>query len=689
MNFKQFIRECHEKDVFKNLSIYVVSSWVLIQVFSVIYEPFGLPKISMTYLLLVLIVGFPFYIYLLWRYRLKPLESKLSRREGLKVSAKSAGSREELKGLKKRKIHLPGIHFYSPFQKMYFTTLFVITLVAVFSASLIVKANFINQEDPSVFAFADEPDNKRIAVLEFDNNTADSEFDVIGKMAADWIMHGITQNKVGQVISPKIVEDYSHVLKASMVPSEENGVLKEFLKPSKVISGTYFRNKDKLVFQCSVLNGNMNKTLISFEEIECDSDTPLDCIEAIRQRVLGYLDSQDSKLLMDLEETPPKYEAYKLMLKAEEEIGEADYLRYVDEAIAADSSYFKPKVDRILYYYNNDDFAIADSLLGVLSIDIGTNKKQLNMINHLEACLRGDNRTAYKTYKEEYSDSPDDLELNMSTMVLALQFVNRPQDVDAVYETMDMTDFDIENCVQCEYRYFVKGVSNLELGKVQETIDLLSPFARSAGFQWIKTALVKAHIKAGNTAAVRDIVEIIRLLDEVAFWEQSMLVTSLEFLKIGNKSEAETYLDQLLAFYNEKGNTLSEEQKGLQAKAFFFREQYGKAELLLRELSKDIQEDHSILALLAIIQHKNGAQSEAEATLARLNRQRSKFQFGNVDYALAQYYAAVGEEEKAMGYLLEAVASGKRFTNGTFQNDILFQPYLETEAFRKIATFWY
>ncbi|NNK12387.1 MAG: hypothetical protein HKP08_13660, partial [Flavobacteriaceae bacterium] len=270
----------------------------------------------MTYLLLVLLIGFPFYVYLIWRYRLKPLESRFSRRKGLKVTSKSAGSAEEVKGLKKRKVHLPGVHFYSPFQKLYFTSLFVITLVSLFSASLIVKANFINQEDMSAFTFPEEPDNDRIAVLPFENNTTDPNLDVVGKMAVDWIMHGITQNKVGQVISPQVVEDYTNVLKANMVPTGENGVLKEYLKPSKVVTGTYYLKDGRLLLQCSVLDGNMNRTLVSFEITECDADSPLDCIEAIKQRVLGYLDSKGMAQLA-LEETPPNYTAYKLWLESD------------------------------------------------------------------------------------------------------------------------------------------------------------------------------------------------------------------------------------------------------------------------------------------------------------------------------------------------------------------------------------
>ncbi|MGB5360176.1 MAG: hypothetical protein WBN27_09565, partial [Eudoraea sp.] len=151
MKFKEFFSECHEKDVFKNLSIYIVSSWVLIQVFSTVWEPFGFPKITMTYLLLLLIIGFPLYTYLLWKFRLKPLEARFSRREGLKFSAKQATSKDVEGTVKKRKVHLPGIHFYSPFQKMYFTALFIITLFSVFSASLIVRANFINENEISSF----------------------------------------------------------------------------------------------------------------------------------------------------------------------------------------------------------------------------------------------------------------------------------------------------------------------------------------------------------------------------------------------------------------------------------------------------------------------------------------------------------------------------------------------------------
>ncbi len=689
MNFKEFFKECVEKDVFKNLSIYIVSSWVLIQVFSTIWEPFGLPKISMTYLLLVLLVGFPFYVYLLWKYSLKPKESKLSQREGLKVSSKSSATYDDTRKLKKRKVHLPGIHFYSPFQKMYFTALFIITLIAVFSASVIVKANFVNQENMSVFTFPEEPDNKRIAVLPFENNTSDKNLDVIGKMAVDWIMHGITQNKIGEVISPQIVEDYTSVLKASLVPSGEHEVLKAYLKPSKVVTGTYYLNNDKLLLQCSVMDGNMNRTLVSFEVTECSPDSPLDCIEAVKQRVLGYLLSKDKAVLVT-EETPPNFKAYKLWLESDElsRRQAPEQLNYINQAIAADSSFFQPKLDRVAYYYNRDQFAVADSLLQILKEETGSKREQLNMINHYEACFKGDNKMAFKTYGDEYSISPDEIDINMSYMVLALQFVNQPQAVDSIYNQIDMKDFDMDVCVTCEYRYFVKGMANLELDMVSETIETLEPFARTAGHEWIKEVLMKAYVKNEDEVAVSDLLEHIRLLGRIEYWEVMMLKTGLEYLKIGKSKEAGLYLDELLAFFKEKENTLSAEEQALQAEAYFYAGNFTMSQEIFERHLATATDDISSISYLAMSYFKDGQESKASMTIERLHKLRSRYQFGDVDYAFARYYAVTGQEDISLEYLLKAVAAGKRFTSTTFQNDLLFKSYKQLPAFRKILTFW-
>ncbi|NNJ88597.1 MAG: hypothetical protein HKP53_04290 [Eudoraea sp.] len=542
----------------------------------------------------------------------------------------------------------------------------------------------------SVFTFPEEPDNKRIAVLPFENNTSDENLDVVGKMATDWIMHGITQNKVGEVISPQIVDNYTSIIKASVVPSGENAVLKEYLKPSKVITGSYYLNNDKLLLQCSIMDGDMRRTLQSFEITECSSDNPLDCIEALKQRVLGYLFSK-GRATIKHEETPPNFNAYTLWLESEElaRIEAPEQLERINEAIAADSSFFRPKLDRVAYFYNRDQFSIADSLLQKLKEETGIEKEQRNMINHYEACFKGDNKMAYKTYKEEYNNASKDLDINLSYMVLALQFVNRPQDVDSIYLATNMADFDLDVCITCEYRYFVKGMANLELGRITETIELLAPYARTAGHEWIKEVLMKAYVLNGDDQAANDLLEHIRLLGRITFWEGMMLKTGLEYLKLGKEEVAANYLDKVADYLTNKRDTLSTDEKELQGEVEFYRKNYSRAQEIFEFLHAEGNDKISILTYLAITYYQLGKEDYAQRIIDQLNKKRVSYQFGDVDYALAQYYAVSGNEEHSVNYLLKAVASGKRFTSSTFQNDLIFNSYSNSNDFQKILKFWY
>lgn len=124
MNLNNFFKECHDKEVFKKLSIYIVSSWVLIQVFAVTWEPLGLPKKSVTYLIILLLIGFPVSIYLVWRYHLVNLDfrKKKSDKEGSLIKIKLKNS---------------------PFHKMYYSFLAIISVLSILSASLIINNNFL------------------------------------------------------------------------------------------------------------------------------------------------------------------------------------------------------------------------------------------------------------------------------------------------------------------------------------------------------------------------------------------------------------------------------------------------------------------------------------------------------------------------------------------------------------------
>ncbi|MBT8252578.1 MAG: hypothetical protein KJN68_01310, partial [Bacteroidia bacterium] len=393
MTIKEFIRECHEREVFKMLSIYVVTSWVILQVLSVTWQPLGFPETSVTYLILILIIGLPIYIFYIWRSRLKHQVSN---------------DPDDAVEVKNRRV----------FERFFFTGFGIISFFCAMSILLIVNNSFGNNNALPEFSSVD-----RIAVLQFENDTGNEKFDFVSKMSADWITHGITDSKVGQVITSEIINEYTEMARSSSAGLSGIDILKSYLKPAKIISGSIFLNGDDLIFRCSVLDGTTNEVLISLNPVNCPTGRPLDCIEEIRQRILGYLSFVD-KPELNLQKNPPTFESYQYLMEAKE-LGAFDsiYPVLLDKAIQADSTNWEALAFKVMYYYNIDDYKKADSLRKAILPKSGLSDRQRNLMNHFNALFIGNNWNAYAYHLEEYKLAPFDFITNRSQMVLALQYI--------------------------------------------------------------------------------------------------------------------------------------------------------------------------------------------------------------------------------------------------------------------------
>jgi len=666
MKFKKFVSECRENGVLKNLSIYIVSSWVLLQVVALIAEPLGFPNTIVAYLLLALLIGFPLYIYSVWKFQL-------------------ADTIEKKPLLDKTGFPIPGKFARSPFQKLYFSFLTIISIIALGVTLVVVKRNFVKEN-----YVLDIKASDKIAVLKFDNNTGDKKYDIAGKMAVDWIIHGITQNKVAQVISPEIIDDYSKILKASMVSTGETSFVTDYLKPSKIIEGEFFLNRNRLLFQCSIRDEIMDKTLISFKPVECDPSSPLECIDKLKNLILGYLVTEGKKDL-SLQDTPPSFEAYQYLIEAKNQRNNCnfgEYLNLLHKAISSDTTFFEPKVYQFMHYYNTEQYIVADSLLKKLTAKAGSYNRQQILLNLYEGLLEGDYRKAYEYQQKEYNITPFHLETNTSMMILSLQLVNKPQAVDSIYQVIDMKGKLLQECLTNVDRYKIKALSDIELGNYNEVISLLDDFSNLKGFAMLKTVLLRAYIRSANYEAAQKLLSTVKLTDTQE-WMNIYLFAAKEFLIAKNKALADQYLDQIINGILTSGTGSSKESQIELAESLFLRENYLQAETILKEL---LREDPSLItqtALLAIVYEKNGKLAEAEAQIKVLKGLKSKFQYGSVSYALAQYYAAISDDKNTIDYLKKAVAEGHWYGTSSFQNDLFFQAYIQKDGFNDVLSYWH
>jgi tetratricopeptide (TPR) repeat protein len=318
--------------------------------------------------------------------------------------------------------------------------------------------------------------------------------------------------------------------------------------------------------------------------------------------------------------------------------------------------------------------------------------RQKNILSSYESLMAGDNRNAYKYWLEEYKLEPFNLELNSTAMVLALQYVNKPRDIDTIYTAFGLKDQDLD--VENEYletRFYVKGMTNLELGRVQETIELLLPFSgiKMKDYDWLKEVLIRAYAIKGNKDSVDVLIDHIKLFADLKNYHKSCLITGNEFLRVGNVPAAHDYYDRLITSMAENKGLNSQQEREFLARAYFYKKDYQKAQDILENILKESKDQITFTAYLAMACYKNGHPKKAETLLDRLDDLRSDYQFGEIDYALARYYAIAENEEKVMDYLLKAVAAGKRYNPAEYQHDILFKPYVGTEGFNRIMNYWH
>lgn len=661
MKFSKFIEECSEKEVFKKLSIYIVSSWVLIQVVDVTSEHLGLPERSVTYLIILLLIGLQINFYLIWKYHLKKLEKKKNK-------------------LDKSGNPIPNKYKKSAFQKMYYSSMTVVIMFTTFIIALIINNNFIGGPSKTKIDVTE-----KIAVLKFNNNTGDPEFDIVGKMTADWIMHGITENKVGQVISPVAIEDHAEYLinSASLAPLETRTLLKEYFNPRMIISGNFFLKKGKLLFHGSITEGAEERVLISFKPIDCDADDPLDCIEKLKQLILGFIATEKHNEGANWEELPPMFEAYQLVLNATT-FGDTDkrFIEFIDKAIEIDPNYFEPKVLRIEYYYNLGDYKKADSLVQKIEPNMNTSQRQRNIIDLYTALLLGDNGKIFKYLRKEYKLASFEVSTNASMMIIAQQFVNRPTAIDSIYKEINMDKFDPENCAECLYRYLMRAMSMLELGQYEEILKLSDSIGQKIVTDFIREPLLAANIRLGNDKEALRIFAEIDELNNKEEWRKTCILIGNEYLLKNDKKNADLYFNRLIDSYDENIKNIDI------AFALYSIMKLEEAKLMYEELLIADPEDLIILGSLGKVYAGSGNLVRSNQIIEKLLSMRSDFQFGDIDYYIAQIYAVQKETENMLRHLKRSVADGKHFTIYTYNNDPDFLDYHKTDAFKDILNYW-
>lgn len=174
-----------------------------------------------------------------------------------------------------------------------------------------------------------EDDRKKpVAVLPFDNQTKDAGLDAFGLMAMDWIGRGLLESGEARVI-----QDQTQLATSTMTDLPAGTEL--------VIRGRYYdKGGEELMITCDVIDVKSNTVLHSLEPMTGNKSDPLDVLNALQQKLVGYWKLEDQFV-----DAPPRYDAYEAFIEGVFLVEDFPYNRKVtllNKALDLDSTYTDP-----------------------------------------------------------------------------------------------------------------------------------------------------------------------------------------------------------------------------------------------------------------------------------------------------------------------------------------------------------
>jgi tetratricopeptide (TPR) repeat protein/TolB-like protein len=660
MNLKTFYEECKKRSVISNLSVYAVSAWVLIQVAATTFPYLGIPKSAVTLVIIFVLIGLPVTIIMSWYYNIVPdPEDKVE-----DVEIKSKG--------------------YFNQNRVFLAFVSILSVAVLATIIHLVSKNLLTGSQKLIDG------NSKIAVAHFSNLTQDNELENIGHMVSNYISYGISQSKEASVVDYNTIEEYQKVSKASLGLQSSEKDLSAIFGPLEVVNGTYYKSGDQLIFQAYISDSKGVKFAHTFDEITCNISDPLVCIETLKQKVLGYWELREDPIQL---QDPPLYDAYQYYLQARDKWLE-DYTlaeTFLKKALEVDPDYVDAKIMLVALYYNTRSFdkanAIIDSLrprLNALDLKLKLTNYQTTDLRYHMALLDGDNKKVHQYLNELNDMKPNDIFSNISMMVVANEFVNKPELVAELYEQFNDENIDYEKCTFCITRLRNAAIALNSLNEPLDAIELIAPVIKYSKQRALRYTLIKSYARAGQKIKLREFVNNQQKEDLDQDPRILYIIAAQECLLAEQLDDCDYFVEEGLKAYNEGESVAMDE-----ARLLIMDNQFKKAIEKLESILGDTPSDVQALKYMGISQFASGEESNALATINQIEGlSESNNRLGYISYSLAQVYARSGQTDKVFYYLDKAMEEGWKYTSYSLLNDPELKDYFDDPRFEKILSYW-
>jgi DNA-binding SARP family transcriptional activator/TolB-like protein len=502
-------------------------------------------------------------------------------------------------------------------------------------------------------------DPRRVVVTVFANETGDPDLDPLGRMAADWITHGIDESGIVDVV-PSTIGLAPRPDLTDLQVSRAGGAaaLAEATGAGLVVAGAYYRRGDSVEFQAQVIDARDGRLLSAVAPVSGPVKAPSAAVDSLRHGVVRTLVVVlDPALSVTSAATrPPSLEAYREYLEGLRTFRRVpqqmrDALRYLYRAVELDSAFLAPRFYIVMAHMNLGEPAAADSNARLLDAERPRlTELQRNTLDWYLAGLGGDQMAALEAARARGG---------LDVGVQALRANHPAEAVEALTTGEDVSGYYFQWLALTE-AYHVLGDFRRELREARR--------AREAHPERLR--MLDAELRAlAALGRIRDVEQgldasLLLPIEEVITQAHLMRSAAAELRAHGSHQASLDVADRATEWFRSRPARATRtwtHRLGL-AIAHYQRERWEEARALFEELASEDASDLDVQGFLGSLAARRGDRVEAARIKDRLDGFSNPYDLGAVSLRQARIASLLGERERAMVLLRDAFARGLHFT---------------------------
>lgn len=508
--------------------------------------------------------------------------------------------------------------------------------------------------------------DSRIAILPYENNTNDPNLDVLGEMAADWIIQGLMSWDEIKVVSFETVQD--HVQLASM---SNLGMFAERTGAEKIVKGRYYLQGDELIFHSQLIDVESGVIELALPEVRGSSENVEGIVEDLRQRILTMFIAESDVGSESFRQTPPRYEAYEYFRRGWKIFGE-DYdeaLRLLGRAIQLDSNFYFAYGVAIPSYANQGKMKEADSVFQLAEKLVESLSGYDRLWREMfRAFVTRDIHDNYEAAKKIFEKDPRHWLANYH-MGLYASRLNKPMEGIEYFSYIKPANISYDLFMETWWnRIYAYDLIRLE--RYEEAIDVLSYVPDNLTSNQHYDVLSIAYILHGDEALLGPMLA--KMENENFSWEEityRYIHIIRAYLLAKDHLKNKEWVQRTFQRIEEAEASGDKPRLLVKADANYFAKNYQTAIDLYKAASLSEPVAWLPRARMGCAYARLGMNETANRIITELGETITLGTQGHHEYGMAMIYAALGKKDHTVDLLKDGFEAGRGFNMYSYDLD--------------------